>query len=476
MTDTHGILEGLDPSAGAWGIEPALDPAIEAVRQCLEQGQLDDLGCLAGATPDDATTRRGLTRLLLLNFSGEAADGLKQAGRLDEDWLIREALDSAPRALAWACRDAQGVRYAETFVSEITDRRAINGQPVKQEKFLEPQLVRLAGAYPDDTMEGLLGMDLASVFERHASNDWRSWHHGGMRVLAALLVCDAPLNLDQLVRVADRMVSAPVLRAALGKDAARTEVQACQMEPLVKAAVGSQYLGSDITENLVALGRLDHLARHSKAVARLLDAYWALDSVPDKPNNSTITSFNMSPDPNRVTQLLPKASRAHNLIDCLVMMGRDCVKTAIAEGSPNGEVFWKALARRGNLHNFLRCCSSSEIVQLLPKMMEKLGEDWRDEAGNNLAHVVALATAAPEKQALMTLSRLPRGSLLFTQTNDEGLSPLDMTQTNPKWTGEAPDFHKRLAEQVARARKKDLTAVYKESSAARRGTRTHRSM
>lgn len=475
---TNNLLEGLDTDSWGWGSAEHPNPAVEAWKQALAGGQQDGLLALAQALPDTDRAKRGATRLLLEYFSVEAAEALEQAGRIDERLATEQALEGYPLALGWLCRTPEGVQRAEGMVEDLIERvDPQTGNSIRM-PHLGARLSLLAEQQPNQTMSCLLTMDLETAFGRHSTQThWVPWAHGGMRVLASLLTSPQHVDEDQLVVVAQHMLSKPVLVAVFGRKYANDpSVVFAQLEPLVRAAVGTEYE----RENLIGLARLERLTRKSPWLGGLLDGYFALDSLPERKSYHHLTTQSVCPDRNRVAGVLniapdEKPIKAASLVDCLVMGGRRIVKQAIHEGTPNAEVFWRSLARGANLHGFLNTCSSSEIVALLPELVERMGQ-WRDSAGNNLAHLVALVTKVPEKQALMTLSRLPGGCELLTTPNNLGNTPQDEVNNHPKWRGESAKFRGRLAEQISRVRKGELASLAKDVAPLKRSTGPRRSM
>lgn len=467
---TSFFLDGIDSNDWVWGAGPHADPGIEAWKCALVAGQQDGLVELALALPETDQAKCGATRLLLEYFTDAAAEALSQADRLDERMAFEQALNHYPVALGWLCRTPEGVQRAEGMVDDLTQRVDPKSGNETRMPHLGERLSQLATTAPNQTMACLLAMDLPTAFGRHAvKTPWEPWSHWGMRVLAKVLVSPKDVDEEQFIAVAQRMMSKPVLVAALGRKYAQdSSVVLAQINPLVRAVVGTEYE----SENLRGLSRLGRMGQQSPWLGKLLEGYFALDSLPEKSSHNHLATQSVCPDRNRLAGVLNATSdkdiiKAAGLIDCLVMGGRQIVKQAIFEGTPNAEVFWRAMTRGANLHGFLNTCSSSEIVALLPELVQRMGQ-WRDSAGNNLAHLVALVTKVPEKQALMTLSRLPGGCELLTTPNHRGFTPQDEVNNHPKWRDEAAKFRARLAEQISRVRKGELTNLAKEMAPGRR--------
>lgn len=107
-----------------------------------------------------------------------------------------------------------------------------------------------------------------------------------------------------------------------------------------------------------------------------------------------------------------------------------------------------------------------DIDKLLPRLIERMGKDWKAPNQMGFAHVLLLAWKKPRRSIIQRLLRDPRGKDLLLAHDASGKSAMDILRTHEHWNSE----HVYLA-QLARKLLREGSQVRDEAGKTRPGAR-----
>lgn len=444
----------------------AREPIMAQARQALGLGQeaafgqaLDMLGHLS-----DMEQAR-LSRWLGQHFSVPCARLLEQTRGLH--WKILLDINQRPAqgVLAWALRDLDHVQQVE-LATEVTTG-TVRGMDKAR-----PNLLYLLGQWmlrdPNGTMRELLECDLPSVVRDHGTHHDDLVHLGMVLVNQAMIQADHDgIDVPLMARFIEWCLARDILESAAGHpldDDQLLDWRVRSVDPIIETCVGSNaYLGPC----LVSLGLLEQLLPHAPTLRQALDDYWTLDdptltSVAQWTHNEK-NGFIKAAAWGEIKKIYPKNWRARNMLDALVRGNHPQITDRLVSDTDMGARFWQVLEHGPNLAAVLGNFYQGEMVRaLVEPAIKHLGYEWRDEMGNNLAHLFVQAPRYNERMALMALARKPQGAALFSTPNAAGETPLEVLARTRKFEQD-DHFLDRMQRKCSKSQREALATVARKS-------------
>ena len=401
------------------------------------------------------------TSELLNNFTPAAADLLDEKNLVDLPILLRD-ITTQPQALSWVLRSESSIAQAQELVGY---KHGSYYQTRTEKKSLRKYLIELLHEHPSTVIEALLKADLPSLCKdtqdhllkwgNKSRNDFNSRneiHHLGMDILAATIGHAKKEQIDytQVSRLVEKMIAPDVMTAVYGSKGNRADLVAVQLEPLMLKATWSGFDDDDRT-SLDHLRQITSIFQSSPKIMSVYNSYWGFDKFAGYPTSLRLGRTNFKT--NFYSSIIPDP-RPQSLLDMVISSGADYVNDMIYDQGENSKIIWKALRRGANMSGYLSAQSNVSLRKIFPLLLEKLGSEWKDEFGNNLAHHIAIAPSTAQKQLLNTLVRTDTSPTLFGAKNNFGLTPIEAMKESRIWKKKDRYFADQLLSKIQDPKKR----------------------
>lgn len=404
------------------------------------------------------------------HFSVQCAQTLERTGGIHWKHLLNVEARPAAGVLAWALRDLDHIQQVELATEVLVGTNP--GMRIVRPNLL-PLLSQWMRSNPNGTMRELLECDFTSVVRDHECHTEDRIHIGMVLAGQAMIQADHDLlDVPLMARFIERCLDRSTLERAAGHpldDAQLLDWRVRSVDGIIELCVAANAYSGPYLRNM---GLLEKLLPHATTLRKALDDYWTLGD----PTLSSATQWTCNERNGFITsraggslaKIYPRQWRAGNMLDALVRGNHPQIFNALTSESEQGRHFWKVLNHGPNLAAVLGNLYHGEAVRdLVGHAVKHLGYDWRDELGNNLAHIFIQAPRNNERMALMALARTNQGATLFSTPNATGETPLETLART--WKFDQDDqFLERMRRKCSKSQREELVNLARTAGSVRR--------
>lgn len=472
MSPSPSLLPGIDIPSFVNPHRPDndLDPVQEIAKAVAGSDACVVIEQLAQIDPKDVSEeeRQLISSQLLLNFNSKIAAALDAKGLLDYQTVLKNITIQSD-CLSWILETPQRVARCE---KEVGTGGAGFGEKMYKKANLRGYLTRLAKAHLRTVIDALMLSDLPSIVSDHESLllDWGKkstsnfyeadhLHHLGMDVLARAI--NHPqydqVGPSRLARLAERMLSEPVLSAAYGKENLTDELFCIQLDPLLHQVLNI-HSGIEYGDGKSQLSQLNDILSASEPLSRRQKQYWTFSGLRGKATNFRKGKFNYQA--RGFGQAVPD-THPQLFLGALFLSGSPSATSLLLDPGPNGQAAWQAIRQGNNLAAYISSASSPDLRKVFPMLIENLGYDFQDGFGNNLAHLLVICPRSPQRQLLNKLISSAHSFDLFHNKNAKGQTPIEAFKTSSCWAKDRY-FGSELQKRIQSSRPKRVRQALRE--------------